>query len=87
MAAKVLQQRGGPLWARQACCGTVRCHQVPPVSQLGVILFPTLLAMKELPVGRVALLKLALQMVLLVKHGLAKLTVLVLFVHRLQAAA
>lgn len=82
MAAKVLQQGGCPLWAGQACCGTVGCHQVAPITQLCVVLLPTLLAVEELPAGWVALLQLALQMVLLVEHGLTEETVLALLLHR-----
>lgn len=56
-------------------------HQVASVTQLGVVLLPTLLAVEELPAGLVALLQLALQMVLLVEHGLTEGTVLALLVH------
>lgn len=52
-----------------------------PVTQLGVVLFSTLLAVEELPAGWVALLQLALQMVLLVEHGLTEGTVLAPLVH------
>lgn len=82
MAAQVLQQGGRGLRAGQARRSAVCCHQVAPVTQLGAVLFPTLLAVEELPAGGVALLQLALQMLLLVKHGLAKVTVLVPLVHR-----
>lgn len=52
------------------------------VTQLGVVLLPTVLAVKELSAGWVALLQLALQMVLLVEHGLTEGTVLALLLHR-----
>lgn len=59
------------------------CHQVASITQLGVVLLSTLLAVEELPAGWVALLQLALQMVLLVKHGLTEGTVLaLLLLHR-----
>lgn len=82
MAAQVLKQGRCPLWAGQARCSTVGCHQVASITQLGVVLLPTLLAMEELPTGWVALLQLALQMVLLVEHGLTEGTVLALLLHR-----
>lgn len=82
MATQVLQQGWGPLCAGQACCSAVGCHQVASITQLGVVLLPTLLAVKELPVSWVALLQLALQMVLLVVHGLTEGTVLALLLHR-----
>lgn len=81
MATQVLQQRGRPLWAGQARRGAVGGHQVASVAQLGVVLLPTLLAVVELPAGWLALLQLALQMVLLVEHGLTQGTVLVLLLH------
>lgn len=40
------------------------------VTKLGVVLLPTLLAVKELPAGWVVLLQLVFQMALLVEHGL-----------------
>lgn len=82
MAAQVLQQGRRPLWAGQACCSAVGCHQMASITQLGVVLLPTLLAVEELPAGWVALLQLALQMVLLVEHGLTEGTVLALLLHR-----
>lgn len=48
------------------------------ITQLGVVLLSTLLAVEEMPASWVALLQLALQMVLLVKHGLTEGTVLAL---------
>lgn len=82
MAAKLLQQGRHPLWTGQARCSTMGCHQVASITQLGVVLLSTLLAVEELPAGWVALLQLALQMVLLVKHGLTEGTVLALLLHR-----
>lgn len=82
MAAQMLQQRRCPLWAGQACRSAVGCHQVASITQLGVVLLPTLLAVEELPAGWVALLQLALQMVLLVEHGLTEGTVPALPLHR-----
>jgi len=60
VAAQVLQQGGGSVGTGQARRSAVRRHQVPPVPQLGVVLFTTLLALEELPVGWVGLLQLAL---------------------------
>lgn len=82
MAAQMLQQGRCPLWTGQACCSAVGCHQVASITQLGVVLLPTLLAVEELPAGWVALLQLACQMVLLVEHGLTEGTVLALLLHR-----
>lgn len=82
MSAQVLQHGRGPLRAGQARCSAVGCHQVTSVTQLGVIVLPTLLAVEKLPAGWVALLQLALQMVLLVEHGLAEGTMLALPLHR-----
>lgn len=82
MAAQVLQQGRRPLWARQARCSAVGCHQVASITQLGVVLLTTLLAVEELPTGWVALLQLALQMILLMEHGLTEGRVLALLLHR-----
>lgn len=82
MASQVLKQGRWPLWAGEACRGTMGSHQVASVAQLGVVLLPTLLAVEELPAVWVALLQLALQMVLLVEHGLTEGTVLALMPHR-----
>lgn len=82
MAAQVLKQGRRPFWAGQTHCNTVGCHQVASIAQLSVVLLPTLLAVKELPIGRVVLLQLALQMVLLVEHGLTEGTVLALLPHK-----
>lgn len=81
MAAQVLKQGRRPLRARQARRGTVGCHQVASITQLGVVLLTALLAVEELPTGWVALLQLALQMVLLVEHGLTEGTALALLLH------
>lgn len=44
------------------------------VAQLGVILFATIFTLKELPVGRLVALQLALQRVLLLEHPLTEAT-------------
>ena len=82
MAAQLFKQRRRPLWAGQACCSTVCCHHVAPITQLSVVLLPTLLAVKKLSTGWVSLLQLALQMVLLVEHGLKEGRVLALLSYR-----
>jgi len=70
MVTQVLQKGRGLLWAGQSCCSTVGSHQVASVTQLSVVLLPTILALEELPAGWEALMQLAFQMVLLVEHGL-----------------
>lgn len=82
MAPQVLQQRGGPLCAGQACRSAVGSHQVASITQLCVVLLPTLLAVEQLPAGCVALLQLALQMVWLVEHGLTEGTAPALLLQR-----
>lgn len=82
MAAQVLQQGWCPLRTGQTRCSAVSCHQMSSISKLCVVLLATLLTVEELPAGCVALLKLALQMVLLMEHGLTGVTVQTLLVHR-----
>lgn len=60
VSAQVLQQGGRSLGAGQAPGTAMGGDQVSPVAQLGVVLFATLLAVEDLPAGRVALLQLPL---------------------------